>query len=150
MDKITYSVSEFKSLLKKEKRRVTKRPEQELQIRCVSWFRDKFPDVLAFHPAGERKSRGFTNKKGQFIPVETVYLRRMGQLPGIGDMLIFHRKMIGGLPIFLALSIEFKSDSGVQSEHQKKFQVQWEAWGGKYYIIRTFEDFCQTVNNYMQ
>ncbi len=38
------------------------------------------------------------------------------------------------------MQIEIKTDKGRQSDVQKQFQSDWEAFGGEYYVIRSIDD----------
>ena len=55
-----------------------KRPEQNLQIACVRWFRYQYPDEILIHiPNG-----------GYRRPSEAARLKAMGVVPGIPDLFI--------------------------------------------------------------
>jgi len=62
----------------------------------------------------------------------------MGVVPGVADMMYLSDT---GL-----IAIEFKTITGKQSEVQKRWQETIEAAGYRYYIIRSFEQFKQTLN----
>lgn len=48
-----------------------------------------------------------------------------------------------------ALCIEFKTEVGRQSEHQKTFQTAAESNGYRYEIIKNFDTFLAIVENYL-
>jgi hypothetical protein len=62
----------------------------------------------------------------------------MGVVPGVADMMYLSDT---GL-----IAIEFKTITGRQSEVQKRWQETIEAAGYRYYIIRSFEQFKETLN----
>ena len=60
----------------------------------------------------------------------------------------------GGLPdIFLhyngqLIGIEFKTERGKQSENQIEFEQQFENTGGKYFVIRSLDDFLEAEKSF--
>jgi hypothetical protein len=62
----------------------------------------------------------------------------MGVVPGVADMMYLSDT---GL-----IAIEFKTITGRQSDVQKRWQAVIEAAGYRYYIIRSFEQFKETLN----
>jgi len=62
----------------------------------------------------------------------------MGVVPGVADMMYLSDT---GL-----IAIEFKTITGRQSEVQKRWQETIEAAGYRYYIVRSFEQFKETLN----
>jgi hypothetical protein len=61
----------------------------------------------------------------------------MGVVPGVADMMYLSDT---GL-----IAIEFKTITGRQSDVQKRWQETIEAAGYRYYIIRSFEQFKETL-----
>lgn len=111
--------------------------ESDLQIRCVKWFRITYP-AFAFlleHPHNE--GNGFNR-------MQQVIANAEGVTKGVAD-LILH------IPTqdFFSLAIEMKTDKGKQSKEQKIFQRYFEAAGGKYVIVRSFDDFVDLVTKHM-
>lgn len=102
--------------------------EKCLQMHCAQWLRKELPNLLAFHVANERKG-GFGTQ---------MHFKRMGVVPGVADWLAFPQN---GRKI----AIELKDDEGEQSPDQKRFQAQWEATGGLYFVCRTLEHFQGVV-----
>jgi hypothetical protein len=62
----------------------------------------------------------------------------MGVVAGVADMMYLSDT---GL-----IAIEFKTITGRQSDVQKRWQETIEAAGYRYYIIRSFEQFKETLN----
>lgn len=110
-----------------------KPPEQHsetcLQMHCKQWL-DKagiWSRLLIFHVANERK--------GGIGAI--MHFKRMGVRPGVADWLAFSGER--------RVAVELKDDDGEQGPDQKKFQAQWEAAGGEYYLLRTVEEFQKIV-----
>ena len=123
--------------------------ESDLQIRCVRWFRITYPAFarLLEHPKNE----------GDGDRVRGAISKAEGVQAGVAD-LILHlpsqpRVWKGEIQeepyTFSSLAIEMKTRTGRQSAEQKIFQRYFEAAGGMYEIVRTFEDFQQFVGGYM-
>ena len=70
--------------------------------------------------------------------IRAVINQSMGVVPGVADMMYLSDT---GL-----IAIEFKTITGRQSEVQKRWQETIEAAGYRYYIIRSFEQFKETLN----
>ena len=51
---------------------------------------------------------------------------------------------------YCSLGIEMKTRTGRQSEEQKAWQQYFEAAGGRYVVIRSYEDFVKMVEDYMR
>lgn len=124
--------------------------EQDLQIRCVKYFRCTYPELarLLEHPKNEVASGNRT---------EGAIAKAEGVQAGVSDLILHvpsEAHYIGGelqeeLYIFHSLAIELKTKTGRQSAEQKIMQRYFEAAGSKYVIIRTFEDFCHEVDMYV-
>lgn len=97
-------------------------------MKCWQWVRTAYPDLLIFHVANERK----TNVQHH------VKLKRMGVLPGVADFLVFPGKQ--------KFAIELKDAKGVQSVDQVSFELLWTRAGGRYFLVRTLEEFQIVVN----
>lgn len=122
--------------------------EQDTQIRCVKYFRVSYPHLahLLFHPkneeAGGRARAAIAKAEGVqagvadlMLPVFSAYIEKTDR---------------GAIKhYYYGLAIELKSKKGRQSEQQKIFQRYFEAVGGKYVVVRTYEDFCKEVDEYV-
>jgi hypothetical protein len=73
--------------------------------------------------------RDYLRLKGWFVFHN---LAGLGVHPGISDFTAIRY----GQVIF----IEIKTDKGIQSDNQKKFQEQVKSHGGLYYIVRSIDD----------
>ena len=124
--------------------------EQDLQIRCVRYFRYSYPElaVLLEHPKNEVASGNRT--EGAIAKVE-------GVQAGVADLILHVPSslwFIDGVrqeePLIVhSLAIEMKTKTGRQSAEQKIFQRYFEAAGNMYVIVRSFEEFQNVVTNYV-
>ncbi len=110
--------------------------EQDLQIRCVRWFRVTYPAFafLMFHPKNEEAG-------GR---ERAVRAKKEGVQAGVSDLIFLIPSQD-----FFALAIELKDKNGRMRPAQKTFKRYFEAAGGKYATIRTFDDFVSEVTKYM-
>lgn len=111
--------------------------EDRLQIACKYWFDCQYPDdrLLLHHSPNEgllfRHDRDGAKRKA------------MGVRPGFPDFILLYPNRE-----YHFLAMELKSPKGRQSEHQKEYQKEVERVGGKYVIIRSLDEFINTVNDY--
>ena len=123
--------------------------ESDLQIRCVKWFRIKYPAFarLLEHPKNE----------GDGDRVRGAISKAEGVQAGVADLIlhvpslcrIWKGEIQEELFTVHQLAIEMKTKTGKQSPEQKIFQRYFEAAGGQYEIVRTFEDFQKILTSYM-
>ena len=124
--------------------------ESDLQIHCVKYFRCTYPELarLLEHP----KNEGHGDK------VAGAIAKAEGVQAGVADLMLHvpsEAHIIGEevqeeLYTFHSMAIELKTKTGRQSPEQKLFQRYFEAAGGKYMVVRTFEDFVATVDDYVR
>lgn len=124
-----------------------KHKESDLQIRCVKWFRYQWPAFarLLEHPHNEgnglnRKQQAIANAEGVTKGVADLILHVPSFGMECGDM-------VQGL--YYSLAIEMKTQTGTQSAEQKEWQRLFQAAGGLYIIVRSYDDFVATVTKYM-
>lgn len=114
-----------------------KQDESKLQRHCVQYFRLAFPKysgVFFSVPNG-----GYRNT------VEAARLKAEGALAGVADLLLL---VSSGK--YNCLAIEMKTEKGRQSERQKEFQKNLTDLGGLYVVCRSFDDFKQTIDDYLR
>ena len=111
--------------------------EDRLQIACKYWFDCQYPDdrLLLHHSPNEGYLLGHDRDGAK--------RKAMGVRPGFPDFILLYPNRE-----YPFLAMELKSPKGRQSEHQKEYQKQIERVGGKYVIIRSLDEFIETVNNY--
>lgn len=103
--------------------------EFKLQAQCFRYHWNERP---------HERGRLFTvnnNSGGKF---QGAIMKAMGVVAGVADMMYLSD---AGL-----IALEFKTPTGRQSPAQKEWQAVIEAAGYRYVIIRTFEEFKQTLN----
>ena len=121
---------------------VRRRPayiEDKLQIACKYWFDCQYPQyrLLLHHSPNE----GLLMKHDR----DGAKRKAMGMRAGFPDFIFL-------LPNkeYPYLALELKSAKGRQSEHQKEYQQAVEQAGGQYVVIRSLEEFMQTINHYLK
>lgn len=113
-----------------------KHEEENLQKACVSWFDIQYrhmKDYLHHSPNGGRRNT-----------IEAARFKAMGVRAGFPDLVLMIPR--GGHPF---LAIEMKSKDGTVRESQKHFKEIFERVGALYVVVRTFEDFQETINEYL-
>ena len=112
-----------------------KRPEQNLQITCVRWFRYQHPDEILIHiPNG-----------GYRTAIEALKFKQMGVLSGVLDLLLLKKSGKYG-----ALFIEMKSSKGKLTESQKLMIERLEMKGYKCEVASSFEEFKRIIEGYFK
>ena len=103
--------------------------EFKLQSQCFLYHWNNYP---------KERGRLFTVNNNSDNKIRAVINQSMGVVPGVADMMYLSDT---GL-----IAIELKTITGRQSEVQKRWQETIEAAGYRYYIIRSFEQFKETLN----
>lgn len=85
--------------------------------------------MLIFHVANERR--------GGIGAI--MHFKRMGVRPGVADYLAFPRSG-------RRVAIELKDLDGDARKSQERFQRQWTAAGGEYYLVRSVDSFKSIVD----
>lgn len=110
--------------------------ESKMQQAAKRWFDIMHPDLaplLFAVPNGGRRGK-----------IEAAIMKAEGVVAGVADMLLLAPR--GG---FSALCLEFKTDTGRQTDRQKAWQQAAEKEGNKYVVVRSFEDFAREVGEYL-
>lgn len=110
--------------------------EDTLQKSCVQWFDLQYGHLswALFHvPNG-----------GQRNAKEAAKFKAMGVRPGVPDLILILPR--GG---YHYLALELKVGKNKQTENQKWYQSKMTENGGKYVVIRSLDDFIETVNTYL-
>lgn len=126
-----------------------KHKESDLQIRCIKWFRYQHPAYarLLYHP----KNEGNGNRR------QGAVAKAEGVQPGVADLILpvpaFDTISMDshGSPTkaYHSLAIEMKTKTGRQSPEQRQWQRLFEAAGGRYIIVRSYEEFILNVALYI-
>ena len=114
-----------------------KNEESKLQSACVQWFRLQYPSVarllFAIPNGGSRN------------PATGSILKREGVVPGVADLMLAIPSQ--GEP---GLFIEMKTPTGRQSKSQAEFMLCVTAQGYRYRIVRSLDEFIETIKDYMR
>lgn len=110
--------------------------ESHIQRACVAWFRWQYPQIepLFFAvPNGGKRS------------IKTaVTMRDEGVRAGVADLILLVPRHG-----YASLCIEMKTKNGRQSDAQKLFQVKAEKYGNKYVVCRSFDEFREIIQEYL-
>ncbi len=107
--------------------------EDDLQAKCFQWFWNTYPEhrrMLFAVPNGGHRDKITANR-----------LKATGVVPGVSDLILV---VLEGV-----IFIEMKTETGVQSKEQLDFQLKVESRGHWYYVVRTFNDFKELINSYI-
>jgi hypothetical protein len=108
--------------------------EDKLQSECVKWFRYQYPAFVLFAiPNG-----------GQRNAITGALLKKTGTLAGVADLFL----MRGGIG-YNGLFIEMKVGKNKQTDTQKEFQKSCWKNNYKYAICRSFDEFMEVVDSYL-
>lgn len=110
--------------------------ESKIQIACKRWFDyqyRQFASLLFAVPNG--------GQRGKF---EAAIMKSEGVTPGVADMILLVSRRGYG-----SLCIEFKTETGKQSEKQKEWERIATICGNKYVIVRSLEQFIKVVTEYL-
>lgn len=120
--------------------------ESKLQIACVKWFDLSYPHL---------KMNLFSiPSEGARTPMNGARMKAQGRRAGVADMLLTVVKQTAETETTVTfecagLFIEFKADKGKQSENQIAFEKAVTTTGYKYVIIRTFDEFKNLIEDYL-
>ena len=108
--------------------------ESNIQISCVKWFRLQHPDKLLIAiPNGGNRNR-----------ITGAILKAEGVTAGAPDLFLFESRLNCH-----GLAIEMKTSKGKQSPSQRNFQKVIEKAGYKYVVARSFVEFKNEVELYL-
>lgn len=111
--------------------------ERQIQIRCVSWFRQRYPEAskvfFSVPNGGIRNTWTAKNLKDE------------GALSGVADLILLVPRHG-----YACLCIEMKKPGGKQSASQKAFQEAVRAFKGKYVICYSLEEFQRACEDYLE
>lgn len=111
--------------------------EHRIQVACVTWFGYAYPQykgLLFAVPNGGRRDR-----------ITGARLKAEGVQAGVADLILLLPRGKHN-----ALCLELKTPQGRQSAAQKQWQQQATRYGARYEIIRSFDDFRRSVQQYLQ
>ena len=111
--------------------------ERQIQIRCVSWFRQRYPEAspvfFSVPNGGQRNAWTAKNLKDE------------GALSGVADLLLLIPKKG-----YAGLCIEMKKPGGRMSDAQKAFKTAVERFKYKYVVCYSLEEFQAVCEDYLE
>ena len=111
--------------------------ERQIQVQCVSWFRQRYPEAsgvfFAVPNGGARNA--WTAKM----------LRDEGVLSGVSDLILLVPRHG-----YAYLCIEMKKAGGRQSDTQRAFSKAVERFKGLYRVVYSLEEFQAIVGDYLE
>lgn len=138
---------EYKKRLSQKTRphKTVQHKEDDLQIRCVEWFRNSYPELspLLFHPNNEAYFGAHKTQTQREIAGKRA--KDKGVVPGVADLILLYPGAQHH-----ALCIELKTKTGRQSDSQKQWQKAVEAFRFKYAIIKSLPDFKRIIEEFTQ
>lgn len=136
---------------KQKERKPRKHTESRLQESCVTWFRLQYPKLallLFAVPNGGQRSHRTMVRAGRVITYspEAQQMRREGVTAGVADLILLTPRKG-----YASLCIEMKTEDkgSKQRDSQKEWQQAAEAFGNKYVVCRTLDDFIAEVKDYL-
>lgn len=117
-----------------------KKQESKLQSECFNWYNNNF--CLKFHnPRGLMFS--VPNELAGNNGFATMFAKASGLTAGVSDTVLI-------LPNGKLLFVEFKTVTGRQSDKQKEFEKRVTDLGFEYKIVRSFDEFREIVELYIE
>ena len=111
--------------------------ERKIQIQCVSWFKQRYPEAASVFmaiPNGSARN-----------PWTAKNLKDEGVLSGAPDLLLLIPKKG-----YASLCIEMKKPGGRVSDSQKAFKTAAEGFKNKYVVCYSVEEFQAAVRAYLE
>lgn len=81
---------------------------------------------------------------GKRNAIEAAKFKAMGVRAGFPDLILYIARQG-----YHGLFVELKTAKGRQSDNQEYYQAILEEQGYKYVVIRSIEDFIETINDYL-
>ena len=116
-------------------RRITRRPEEDLQRACVEYLRLCVPP-----PPGGPFWFHVPNQRGTRTIYEAQILKALGVRAGVPDLIVCWRGRF--------LAIELKAPRGRVSETQAETQASIAAAGGETHLCRSVDDLIASLRSW--
>jgi hypothetical protein len=118
---------------KRNKSKLPKDTEHEIQRKIIVWFRKKYPnhkDCICYNDTNKH------NKTSQMIS------KSLGLVTGRNDLSIYYRGY--------ALLLEIKTEKGIQSENQKIFEQNMKNANNNYRVAYDFDLAKETITKFIE
>lgn len=111
-----------------KKKKEVNMTEEQIQAKCFQWFWNTYPlqRQMLYHNNNNSVNRVAGNK-----------MKAIGVVAGVSDFTY----ILHGCVVF----IEMKTDVGQQKTEQKDFMNKVQSREHLYFIIRSFEAFCELI-----
>lgn len=119
------------------KKRKHSQPEARIQSSCVEFLWNNYPETRGLYIH-------IPNEGNRSSKLDGAMRKALGLVAGAPDTFLFiprHGKH--------GLAVEFKTETGAQSDAQKAFQARLEQNGYAYFICRSLEQFKTIINEYL-
>lgn len=118
-------------------RRSHGQPEAKIQASCVAYLWNNYPETRGLYIH-------IPNEGNRSSKLDGSMRKALGLVAGAPDTFLFLPR--GGKH---GLAIEFKTDTGSQSEAQKEFQKRLERNNYEYRICRSLDQFKEIISEYL-
>jgi hypothetical protein len=82
---------------------------------------------------------------GKRSPAQGARLKKMGVLAGVSDLILITQGATDFIEVKLRKSWLVKSDT-TQSDSQKRFEERLTALGGRYWVVRSLEEYVEILD----
>jgi len=129
--------------MKQTKKAIKQKPvtESALQSQCVAWFRAQYPEIIIFAiPNAAKRSFALAAR-----------MRKEGMVSGIPDLFIAKDCREGIFQMYNGLFIEMKRSATEKTTANQDYYLQkLQEAGYKTAVCHSFDEFQQTVNDYLK
>ena len=115
----------FITIMPRKKQPKDTRSEYEIQCEAVEWFRKTFPNQVIFSCPNEAARRNWA------------HFSKSGATSGSPDLVVSIKDRV--------FFVEYKTQSGQQSDNQKAFEWKCLNLGIGYYLCRNLDDFKRAI-----
>lgn len=122
----------------KPKKRAHSQPEAKIQASAVQWLWNNYPETRGNYIH-------IPNEGNRASQMDGALRKSLGLVAGAPDTFLFLAR--NG---YHGLAVEFKTETGVQSDAQKEFQKRLELNGYRYEICRSLEQFKEIIYDYLK
>lgn len=120
-------------------------PEEDLQRACLRWYDFQW-GTRKYNGVELRNALHHSPNGGKRSKREAAAFRAMGTRPGFPDLWL--GVPVNGCP-YLCIELKTTARGSRQSEHQKQYEKLITAVGARYVVVRTLQEFIDTVNGYL-
>lgn len=111
-------------------------PEAKIQASCVEFLWNNYPETRGLYIH-------IPNEGNRSSKLDGAMRKALGLVAGAPDTFLFIARRG-----YFGLAIEFKTETGVQSQEQKAFQARLEQQGYKYCLCRSLAQFKEILSDY--